>query len=228
MVGHQRTGRQRASDRRAAEQRHHAGRVGRAAPVAEREQPPTGARTAPPSRRQPRRARRRGRRGWRARNAALVLALASAERARSSSSEPASRSSPSMNGIEEVGHGSTTVIAVPACTSTRSPGCTGPTIIVLTVSMPLGVRTSRHRPGCRRPRPSRPSSEHVMQTSASSVVPPEQTRGARSTHGSAPTARGSRARGDRRGAPSGRRSARAGGRRWRASRPQPGTRATRW
>ena len=48
--------------------------------------------------------------------------------------------------VQEVGHGSTKVIALPACTSTRSPGCTGPTSVVSTVSTPNAVRTADGRP----------------------------------------------------------------------------------
>ena len=49
-----------------------------------------------------------------------------------------------QEGVEEVAHdGSsrTTAIAVPACTSTRSPTSTGATIVVSTVSTPAAVRT---------------------------------------------------------------------------------------
>ena len=85
--------------RRVREQGDDAGGVGGAAAVAEREQPATG--------REPLGHRRSGGRvevggqrpsGSRPRSAWLVAALASADAARSASSGPASRSSPSMNG----------------------------------------------------------------------------------------------------------------------------------
>ena len=166
VVGDERARRQRPTDGRATEQRHHAGRVGGAAAVAEREEPPTRAKAAPPSRQRPHRARRRAPSSVASRSAALVLALASAERARSSSSGAGVALVALDEGVEEVGHG--------VHDRDRRAG-----VHEDEVARPDGpdqhrARRSRRRCGVRTvassswlstTSPRRPSSEHVMQTS---------------------------------------------------------------